>query len=226
MAELDAVRDACAEALAALAAARPERLVVLAPVERDGSGQYPAGSVGGLHGFGVPAEFVLGRARFEETATEAGGEPPAAVRELPAPLTVGAWLLRSVSWRAAPVSGLGVDRALPTAKCLREGRRLAAGEERLALLVLGDGSACRTLKAPGYLDERAAHFDAAAARALAEADHAALGALDADLGGELLAAGRAPWQVLAGAAEDAGLSGRLLHDSAPYGVGYLVASWS
>ncbi|MET9987214.1 hypothetical protein ABZ176_34075, partial [Streptomyces rochei] len=28
------------------------------------------------------------------------------------------------------------------------------------LLVLGDASACRTLKAPGYLDERAAPFDA------------------------------------------------------------------
>ncbi|MCK1798749.1 class III extradiol dioxygenase subunit B-like domain-containing protein [Streptomyces sp. XM4193] len=224
--ELEAVRDACAEALSTLAAARPDRLVVLAPVERAGSGTYPAGSIGGLHGFGVPAEFVLGRAPREDAADGAGGQPPAAARELPAPLTVGAWLLSSVSWRAAPVSGLGVDRALPTEDCLREGRRLAAGEERLALLVLGDGSACRTLKAPGYLDDRAAYFDADAARALADADHAALAALDAALGADLLAAGRAPWQVLAGAAEQAGLSGRLLHDSAPYGVGYLVAAWN
>ncbi|TGB08221.1 hypothetical protein E2651_19940 [Streptomyces sp. MZ04] len=38
------------------------------------------------------------------------------------------------------------------------------------------------------------------------------------------AAGRAPWQVLAGAAEGAGLSGELLYEDAPYGVGHLVAS--
>lgn len=55
---------------------------------------------------------------------------------------------------------------------------------------------------------------------------AALAALDAELAAELLAAGRAPWQVLAGAAEGAGLDGRLLYEDAPYGVGYFVAAWS
>ena len=67
----------------------------------------------------------------------------------------------------------------------------------------------------------------ATARALGSADTAALGALDAGLARELKACGRAPWQVLAGAAEgDAGLSGALLHEDAPYGVGYVVATWS
>jgi aromatic ring-opening dioxygenase LigB subunit len=94
------------------------------------------------------------------------------------------------------------------------------------MLVMGDGSACRTVKAPGYLDERAADFDAAAARALGSADVAALSALDESLAYELKAAGRAPWQVLAGAAEGAGLGGRLLYEDAPYGVGYVVAAWS
>jgi hypothetical protein len=96
----------------------------------------------------------------------------------------------------------------------------------VALLVMGDGSACRTLKAPGYLDARAAGFDAESARALGAADLAALRALDAGLARELRAGGRAPWQVLAGAAEDAALGGSLLYDDAPYGVGYLVAAWS
>ena len=42
---------------------------------------------------------------------------------------------------------------------------------------------------------------------------------------ELKAAGRAPWQVLAGAARAAGggWRGELLHDSAPYGVAYFVS---
>jgi aromatic ring-opening dioxygenase LigB subunit len=96
----------------------------------------------------------------------------------------------------------------------------------VALLVMGDASACRTLKAPGYLDERAAGFDAEIARALGAADVAALEALDAELAQELKVSGRAPWQVLAGAAEGAGLGGALLYDDAPYGVGYLVAAWS
>lgn len=91
---------------------------------------------------------------------------------------------------------------------------------------MGDASACRTLKAPGYLDERAAGFDAEAARALGAADVDALKTLDEELAYELKAAGRAPWQVLAGAAEGAGLSGELLYEDAPYGVGYLVAAWS
>ncbi|CAM5334171.1 putative protein OS=Streptomyces albaduncus OX=68172 GN=FHS32_006126 PE=4 SV=1 [Streptomyces griseoloalbus] len=92
---------------------------------------------------------------------------------------------------------------------------------------MGDGSACRTLKAPGYLDERAEPFDAEIARALGTADTAALRALDAGLARELKVSGRAPWQVLAGAAEGAaGLSGALLHEDAPYGVGYMVATWS
>lgn len=96
----------------------------------------------------------------------------------------------------------------------------------MALLVLGDGSACRTVKAPGYLDERAAPYDAAAARALAAADLPALLSLDADLARTLKSSGRAPWQILAGTAEGTDLDGSLLYEDAPYGVGYMVATWS
>ena len=49
---------------------------------------------------------------------------------------------------------------------------------------------------------------------------------DPALAAELKAEGRAPWQVLAGAAEGAGLTARLGYQDAPYGVGYFVASWS
>src|SRR5690606_14222101 len=79
---------------------------------------------------------------------------------------------------------------------------------------------------PGYLDERAALFDAEVARALEAADTAALRALDPVLAGELQVSGRAPWEVLAGAAENTLFTGALLYEDAPYGVGYLVATWS
>jgi hypothetical protein len=92
-------------------------------------------------------------------------------------------------------------------------------------LVIGDGAATHTEKAPGYLDERAGPFDDAVAAALAAADPAALAALDPVLAAELWVAGRATWQVLAGATRDGTWTGELLHSSRPFGVGYHVAVW-
>ncbi|MFJ9342555.1 class III extradiol dioxygenase subunit B-like domain-containing protein [Streptomyces sp. NPDC101733] len=212
-AELGDARTACSDALAVLAASRPDLLVVVGTGDAEHVGAYAQGSRGSFRGFGVAAEVRLGD----------GEEGP---RLLPTALSVGAWLLGRAGWGAAPVEGLALAGTLPTAACLEAGRELAACEARVALLVMGDGSACRTLKAPGYLDDRAAAFDAEAARALGAADTAALAALDPSLAAELQAAGRSPWQVLAGAAEGAGLDGRLLYEDAPYGVGYFVAAWS
>ncbi|QFR00790.1 hypothetical protein F9278_36560 [Streptomyces phaeolivaceus] len=209
--ELDPVRDACADVVGVLAAARPDRLVVVGPAGRDAS--YPEGSRGSFRGFGVALDVRLGQG----DGTEA---------RLPAALSVAAWLLDRTGWADAPVEGLGVAEPSTVERCVQVGRTAAASAERVALLVMGDASACRTLKAPGYLDDRAAGFDAEVARALGAADVGALKALDAGLARELQASGRAPWQILAGAAEDAGLAGGLLYDDAPYGVGYLVAAWS
>ncbi|MFE2376540.1 class III extradiol dioxygenase subunit B-like domain-containing protein [Streptomyces sp. NPDC059398] len=212
--ELDAARAACLDAVGVLAAARPGLLVVVGPADAGARGTHPEGATGSFAGFGVDLRVRLGT-----SVTEAG-------RELPPSLSVAAWLLGRAEWADAPVEGLGVGEPLEPEHCLAAGRELSARADRVALLVMGDGSACRTLKAPGYLDERAAAFDAAAARALGTADLVALKALDAPLAYELKAAGRAPWQVLAGAAEGTEPGGRLLYDDAPYGVGYLVATWS
>ncbi|MFE0703845.1 class III extradiol dioxygenase subunit B-like domain-containing protein [Streptomyces sp. NPDC058872] len=233
--ELDAARAACVDAVGLLAAARPERLYVVGPVGAGAHGAYPGGTTGSFAGFGVDLSVRLGEGpsgsgadRSADTAplAEGDGALPGERGTLPPSLAVGAWLLTRTHWAGAPVEGLGVDVAATPDHCAGAGRELAASAERVALLVLGDGSACRTVKAPGYLDERAAGFDAEAARALAAADTAALLALDAGLASALKAAGRAPWQVLAGAAEGAGLDGRLLFEDAPYGVGYFVAAWS
>ncbi|MGW1030473.1 class III extradiol dioxygenase subunit B-like domain-containing protein [Streptomyces sp. NPDC002577] len=213
--ELDAARTACTDALGVLAAARPDLLVVVGPAEQSGRGVHPEGARGSFRGFGVDVGVRLGRPARE-----------APERELPYSLAVAAWLLERTSWSDAPIEGLGVGEPLAPEQCAEVGREIAVQAGRVALLVMGDASACRTVKAPGYLDERAAGFDAEVARALGSADVAALKALDAGLARELKAVGRAPWQVLAGAAEDAGLDGRLLYEDAPYGVGYMVAAWS
>ncbi|WP_333772135.1 class III extradiol dioxygenase subunit B-like domain-containing protein [Streptomyces sp. IBSBF 3136] len=214
-AELDAARVACTDALGVLAAARPDLLVVVGPAGKSGRGPHPQGTPGSFRGFGVDLDVRLG------PATDSVPE-----RELPPSLAVGAWLLERTGWADAPIEGLGVGEPLEPERCAEAGREIGARAERVALLVMGDASACRTLKAPGYLDERAAAFDAGVARALGAADPAAVMALDAGLAHELKASGRAPWQLLAGAAEGADLSGALLYDDAPYGVGYLVATWS
>ncbi|WP_424211450.1 hypothetical protein ACN20G_04700 [Streptomyces sp. BI20] len=217
--ELDDLRRAVVDALGVLAAARPDRLVVVASAEAARAGEYPEGSPGSFRGFGITgpaAEVRLGPA----------GDLSPAARTLPTGLAVGAWLLDHVAWAGAPVTGLAVADTATPQECAALGADLAGSAGRVALLVLGDGSARRTLKAPGYLDDRAAAHDAAAAAALGSADTAALAALDPNLAHELLVDGRAPWQVLAGAAAPAAPAGRLLYEDAPYGVGYLVATWS
>ncbi|MEV6317656.1 class III extradiol dioxygenase subunit B-like domain-containing protein [Streptomyces sp. NPDC051776] len=213
--ELDPLRAACSDAVGVLAAARPERLLVVGPADRDGRGPHPQGSAGSFRGYGVDVEVRLG-----------AGDSAPGMPDLPPSFAVAAWLLARAHWDASPVEGLGIGAPLAADRCAETGRQVAAGAERVALLIMGDGSACRSLKAPGYLDERAAGFDAEAARALAAADTAALLALDEELAHEVQAAGRPVWQVLAGAGERAGLEGRLLYDDAPYGVGYFVATWS
>ncbi|MGW6270912.1 class III extradiol dioxygenase subunit B-like domain-containing protein [Streptomyces sp. NPDC055060] len=234
--ELDAARAACTDAVGVLAASRPDRLVVVGPAEENARGPHPQGARGSFRGFGVDLDVRLGRSGGAEGSRPVGGDSRPvdvddsrageAERALPPSLAVAAWLLGRTEWSAAPLEGLGVGEPLAAERCIQVGREIAAGADRVALLVMGDASACRTLKAPGYLDERAAGFDAEVARALGAADVEALKALDAELAYELKAAGRAPWQVLAGAAEAAGLSGELLYEDAPYGVGYMVAAWS
>ncbi|WFE97006.1 class III extradiol dioxygenase subunit B-like domain-containing protein [Micromonospora sp. WMMD987] len=158
--------------------------------------------------------------------------------ELPLSLLVGAWLVDRVeppvptAWRMVSVApDASVDRCAALGAGLVANGPVSDGpvsDGPWALLVLGDGSACHGPKAPGYDDPRAGAYDEGVARALAGADVDALLGLDPVVSAELRVAGRAAWQVLAGAVRAAGgdWHGELRHHSAPYGVGYLVASWT
>ncbi|WP_329580144.1 class III extradiol dioxygenase subunit B-like domain-containing protein [Kitasatospora sp. NBC_01250] len=209
-AELDSLRAACAEAVEELLAAGPELLVLVG--EGPQAEVWTEGGAGSFQQYGVPIGARL---------PTGGVSGP----ELSPALTIGAWLLTQAGAQL-PTHACAVPADAPVERMLGLGEGLAGLADRVGLLVLGDGSACRSLKAPGYLDDRAEAYDAQVARALGAADTAALAGLDPRLSAELLAAGRAPWQVLAGAGQQAGLGGRLRYDEAPYGVGYFVASWS
>lgn len=118
-----------------------------------------------------------------------------------------------VPWDAAPAVAADL------------GRSLHEDPDRLALLVMADLSARRAVEGgPGVYDERAEPFDAEVERALALGDAAALGRLDVALADELLVAGRAALQVLAGL--PAPVSSQVSWAGAPYGLGYAVARWT
>jgi hypothetical protein len=191
-----------------------------------------AGELDGLRAAGDGAVRHLLAAEPDRVLTVGAGPEPSGAEigraDLPLSRAIGVWLLARHGLAEAPVAGHLVTPDADPQQCRRLGAALVAGEDRVALLVLGDGSACRSEKAPGYLDPRAEPFDAAVARALADADAGALLALDPVLASELLCVGRAPWQVLAGAvlADGRQWVGTLHYDEAPYGVAYFVATWS
>jgi len=120
------------------------------------------------------------------------------------------------------------QRASP-GDCLKLGMVLAERAPRVAMLAMGDAAARPAREAPGVPDLPAQEYDEDVAEALAAADARWLARLDPARDNELVVAGRAAWQVLAGAAGGSTrrhrLQGRLLCMSAPYGVTYLVASW-
>ena len=145
---------------------------------------------------------------------------------LPLPLVMGGWLLEQTKAAQLPRTYLAVRGDTTPAECHRLGQEIAEGNGRTGLLVMGDGSARRSEHSPVHLHPRAEIFDTTVANALQHRDLDVLSALDPDLAAELQAAGRAPWQVLAGALAGTALTGDLTYHAAPYGVGYLVASFT
>ncbi|MFI7214680.1 hypothetical protein ACIBP4_26810 [Micromonospora maritima] len=214
--ELDELRAAADAAVARLLASGARTVVVVGGGDRTAELSYPYR--GSFAPWGVPLEVRLGRHPDGIVGTDG----------LPLSLLVGAWLLDRVrpqaptTWRMISVAA---DE--PVERCAAGGGRLGSRTRPWALLAMGDGSACHGVKAPGYDDPRAPAYDEGVASALARADADALLGLDPGLSAELRVAGRAPWQVLAGAARAAGgdWRGDVSYRDAPYGVAYVVANW-
>jgi hypothetical protein len=192
----DDLRRACLVVAKRLTADAPSEVVVAAPT--DPPGEWDERHTWDFVGFGVPRTGPLDRSR------------------LPWSLGIGAWLLDEVGW-SGPRRYIGVDGTV------------MAGDEPsgdVAVLVLGDGSARRTEKAPGHLDVRAEPFDNEIARLLASGGVVGLATIDGELGDELLCAGRPVWRWLGSLiGSRAVVSADLLAHTAPYGVGYFVAYW-
>jgi hypothetical protein len=207
---LDDLLAACTTAIETVRATEPELLVVVGV--GDTTRRLGPGAAGSFAPFGADVGVAL-----------PGGTGSSPADELPLSIAVGAWLLARVGW-TGDVPGQVVAESSDPDECRRIGLQLAQETDRLGLLVMGDGTA-DTPSGRARVESSARAFDAAVVEALRGADPAGLMALDATLAAELRAGGRAPWQVLAGAAGDAVFDADVLYDDAPYGVGYVVAVW-
>jgi hypothetical protein len=252
---LPELRTACAEAVARLLRSGAELVVVVGPApatrewdpdERlDPAAFAPGVSTGGVASGGTASGRVAsGRVASGGTASDGAASDRGL---LPLPLGLGAMLLDEGGYRG-PRRLIAVGQDEPTGTCAALGAELATGTARTALLVMGDGSARRSPKAPGHLDPRADPFDAHVERAVRAGRLGALLDLDEALARDLMATGRPAWQVLAGALPDgtgadgsgadgagmegsgvaaAGVDGALatevLYRDDPFGVAYLVA---
>ena len=240
---LPELRAACAEAVATLLRDRPEVVAVVGPGPVTGpwpgDGRLNVAAFGGL-----PAAAT--NAADPPAATPDGADPHAAIPHaatpddaalddaalddaaarpaLPPGPGIGAYLLDQAGYRGERLIW-SVSADEPVAGCRKLGADLAGRDTKTGLLVIGDGSARRGPRAPGHFDERAAAFDAAAERAVRAGDTRALLELDPGLARDLMATGRAAWQVLAGALEGCtSISVEVPYAADPFGVAYLVAT--
>ncbi|WP_285649721.1 hypothetical protein [Actinomycetospora sp. NBRC 106375] len=210
-AETAALRAACRGVATGLAGVGDRWLAVGAAPE---ASTHTPDTRGTFAGYGADVRVALG--------PEAATLDP----ELPLPVLVAGWLRAQAGPAGERVrieAHVLADTTGPD-DARKAGEELAQSDGADVLLVLGDGAATHTARAPGAFDERAEGYDRGVADALATGDAAALAGLDPGLSDELLAAGRVPWQVLAGAVPHPAAT-RLEHSSAPYGVAYHVAVW-
>lgn len=205
-----ALRQACLDATIELLNGDPDVVAVVGTADRTRT--WPADGQLDLAAYAPALRMQSG---------EGYGIGDAAV--LPLPLGLGGTLLDEAGY-AGRRELHSVGDKVPPGDCAALGARLAGLADRVALLVMADGSARRGPKAPGNLDERSVPFDAQIEAAVRSGELAALLMVDTDLARELMVTGRPAFQVLAGALAGRPLASEVRYCADPFGVAYLVAS--
>lgn len=169
---------------------------------------FEQGGIGSTRGFGGVSHYAVG----------------SGVEELPQAITIGASVVVAAGWNGE-VKALAID-ALTTV----EQRKVIAQEllaksenQRTLIVAVGDGSATRTEKAPGYIQPDALAFDEAITAAIGNADRDSILRIEQSTADRLWCKGLPVWQVVSNAF--APTQSALILESAPFGVNYLVASW-
>jgi hypothetical protein len=227
---LPELRQVCREVTERMLRAQPDVIAVIGAASQtrtwDGASKLdlsvfaPSAGVRASTGSASTGSASTGSASTGSASTGSAGTPG-----LPSSVGLGILLLDQAGYGGRRVlQAIGQDE--PTAACVELGERLAQSPERTALLVMADGSARRGRRAPGHLDERSMGFDSEVERAVRAGDLGALAAVDPALARELMATGRAAWQVLSGAMRELQPAVDVLYSDDPFGVAYLVASFS
>ncbi|MGW4352950.1 hypothetical protein ACWELJ_12780 [Nocardia sp. NPDC004582] len=228
-----AVEGAVAELRAAVLAAGAElaglasRWIVIGVAEpgedaaAGGSGRViGADAVGTFRGYGVDVRVGLSGPVAERVADVL----------LPLPALIAGWLRERVAPEAvAECRLISADATAEESSAFGRTLRaeLDAASEPVGVLVVADGAATLSLKAPRYLDERAEGVQAGIDRALGAGDRRALADLDTGLCAEIAVEGRPAYQALAGlfAADPADPQVETRYAAAPFGVAYHVSVW-
>ncbi len=170
-----------------------------------------------------PSLFASG-VRWTSGWGQAADDP----QPLPLSLSLGCWLLGSsrpddngIIVANCAFESIDFDASLED--CAALGRDLAGRAERVAMIVIGEGSTCMTASDRAHHVTEADLYDKAVMRALEHGDYDALGRLGE---GDRPTTGRAPWRVLAGAAAGHKFEGRLHAHGRARDRGYFAASWT
>jgi len=183
-------------------------------------------------GAGAPGEFkAAGPVSFgsfgRDFSVPALAEGETTDNQLPTPLMVTRYLAsRDVGanpehaglWATARwVTTSGADSTIL-------GKQLGDDATHIVLIVVADGALGHGPKAPRAEDPRAEAYEGQVCAALGSGQLGRLAQMDAELGQELGASGPQVWPVLFTAAAGDGI-GEVLWRGAPYGVGWVVATW-
>ncbi|WP_439032726.1 hypothetical protein [Gordonia terrae] len=216
------VRRATLEAVTGVAAG-VDRWIMVGTADDATPGLIAEPARGTFARFGVDVAVTVGEPVTIDGPTSGAG------RRMSLSVLIAGWIAGCAS--LGPLTVCSVGAATAPADCLAIGADLGAAlinsAERIGVLVVGDGSTALTDKAPGGgRRESAVALNSSIVAALASADTTALAELDPrDCESEGVG-GRPAWQVAAGIVGDRLVRPFLTFAEAPFGVGYLVATWA
>lgn len=131
--------------------------------------------------------------------------------------------LDAVGWLGPRVAVHGDEQGVRVGAALLDATGREGAADAADHLVVASGSAMRTAKAPGHLDERAAAFDARLGEALERPDPDALRSLDQHLADALWA--RTSVTPTLADLIDGGTTEAVDYADDPFGVQYWVIRW-
>ena len=202
------VRSAALDAIQRMIDAGVEEVIVLAEADRDGL--FDSTAPWGLHRIGGLHPFSEAGAVFDQLLTM--------------PLAIGASMLRDAGWTGTTYFH-ALERTISAEAAAEVGRGLGTTKRSVGLLLLGNGSACCTEKAPGSFHPQANEFNTSLVGMIRQGNRAAMMALPTQGAAEQLSDIRVPLQVFAGATPEHRLVSSIGFTGDFAGVYYICATF-